>query len=90
MNDVPADTPLTKDAASQGDVRSPDADAGDPPAQVGPWIMGTLLALLSLVGLFMAAYARDDVFHIGGLLIFAFGVLFIFRLIGRYTGRPSH
>ena len=90
MNDVSANAPLDKDAAGQGDAANPGLDASDPPAAFGPWIMGTLFVLLSLVGLFMAAYAHDDMFHIGGLLIFAFGVLFIFRLIGRYTGQPIH
>ena len=90
MNDAPADAPLNKETVSQGDAQDTVLDAGDPPAEVGPWILGALFTLLSLVGLFMAAYAQDDVFHIGGMLIFAFGVLSIFRLIGRYTGRSAH
>jgi hypothetical protein len=54
---------------------------------VGPWILGALLALLSLVGLFMASSAEDDLFYGVGLAFFLFGVLFIFGLIHRYVGR---
>ena len=54
---------------------------------VGPWILGALLALLSLVGLFMASGAEDDLFYGVGLVFFLFGVLFIFGLIKKYVGR---
>ena len=54
---------------------------------VGPWILGTLLGLLSLVGLFMASGAKDGLFYGVGLAFFLFGVLFIFGLIHRYVGR---
>ncbi|HSA80163.1 MAG TPA: hypothetical protein VLE23_05030 [Geminicoccaceae bacterium] len=54
---------------------------------VGPWILGALLALLSLVGLFMASGAKDELFYGVGLAFFLFGVLFIFGLIKRYVGR---
>ena len=42
---------------------------------MGPWILGTVMGLLSLLGLFMASYATDGVFHGTGLAIFVFGVL---------------
>jgi hypothetical protein len=54
---------------------------------VGPWIVGALMALLSLFGLAMASRATDAAFYGVGLLFFLFGVLFIFGLIGRYVGR---
>jgi hypothetical protein len=54
---------------------------------VGPWILGALLALLSLFGLFMASGARDGIFYGVGLAFFLFGVLFIFGLIRAYVGR---
>jgi hypothetical protein len=54
---------------------------------VGPWILGALLALLSLLGLFMASGAKDELFYGVGLAFFLFGVLFIFGLIRKYVGR---
>ena len=52
---------------------------------MGPWIFGTVMGLLSLVGLFMASYATDAVFHGTGLGLFVFGVLVIGWLIRRGT-----
>ena len=54
---------------------------------VGPWILGALLALVSLVGLFMASGAKDGLFQGVGFTFFLFGVLFIFGLIRKYVGR---
>jgi hypothetical protein len=54
---------------------------------VGPWILGALMALLSLIGLIMANGATDAGFYAVGLLFFGFGVLFIFGLIHTYVGR---
>jgi hypothetical protein len=52
---------------------------------MGPWIFGTAMGLLALVGLFMASYATDVVFHGTGLALFLFGVLVIGWLIRRGT-----
>jgi hypothetical protein len=54
---------------------------------VGPWILGALMALLSLFGLVMASGATDAGFYGVGLLFFLFGVLFNFGLIARHVGR---
>lgn len=54
---------------------------------VGPWILGAVLGLLSLLGLVMASGAKDELFHGVGLAFFLFGVFFIFALIRRYVGR---
>ena len=54
---------------------------------VGPWILGGLMALLAMFGLGLASRAQDDVFYGTGLGLFAFGVLFIFFLIHRHVGR---
>jgi hypothetical protein len=54
---------------------------------IGPWILGGLMAFLSLFGLVMANDARDAGFYAVGLLFFVFGVLFIFGLIRAYVGR---
>ena len=52
---------------------------------VGPWILGGVMALLALLGL--ASRAEDDVLYGTGLGLFVFGVLFIFFLIHRNVGR---
>lgn len=54
----------------------------------GAWVLGGVMGLISLVGLFMASRAHDDMFYIVGLLLFLFGVLFNFGLIRRCTGLP--
>ena len=50
------------------------------------WILGGIMGLLSLVGLFMASHAHDTVFYGTGLALFVFGVLFIFFLIRKSVG----
>jgi hypothetical protein len=45
------------------------------------WIMGIFAGLLALVGLFMAAGARDSGIFIFGLGLFAAGVLFAWWMI---------
>jgi hypothetical protein len=55
---------------------------------VGPWVLGGIIALL---GLGLASRAEDDVLYGTGLGLFVFCVLFIFYLIHRYVGRsPGH
>jgi len=54
---------------------------------IGSWILGGVMALLSLFGLFLASAAKDDVIYGTGLAFFVFGVLFIFGLIHRHVGR---
>lgn len=53
----------------------------------GPWLLGGVMALLSLFGLVLASRADDTIFYGTGLALFMFGVLFIFGLIHRYVGR---
>ena len=53
----------------------------------GPWVLGTFMALLSLLGLVMASGAKDELFYSVGLIFFLFGLLFIFGLIRKYVGR---
>ncbi|MFZ5790564.1 MAG: hypothetical protein ACOY3L_07690 [Pseudomonadota bacterium] len=52
------------------------------------WIVGGLIAILGLVGLFLAAGAKDGGIYLFGLLLFLFAVLFDFGLIKRGTGGP--
>ena len=54
---------------------------------IGSWILGGVMALLSLCGLFLASAAQDRVFYGTGIALFVFGVLFIFGLIHRHVGR---
>jgi hypothetical protein len=54
---------------------------------VGPWILGTAMGLLGLLGLALASAAEDTVFYGTGLALFLFGVLFVFGLIHRRVGR---
>jgi hypothetical protein len=54
---------------------------------IGPWVLGGVMGLLSLVGLFLASAAKDDVIYGTGLVLFVFAVLFIFGLIHRHAGR---
>ena len=54
---------------------------------LGPWVLGGVMALLALFGLGLAGRAEDDVFYGTGLGLFVFCVLFIFYLIHRNVGR---
>ena len=54
---------------------------------LGPWVLGGVMALLALFGLGLASRAEDDVFYGTGLGLFVFCVLFIFYLIHRNVGR---
>jgi hypothetical protein len=54
---------------------------------VGPWILGGVMALVALLGLGLASGVADDVIYGTGLGLFVFGVLFIFFLIHRNVGR---
>jgi uncharacterized membrane protein (DUF4010 family) len=49
----------------------------------GPWIIGGIVALAGLLGLFLAAHAVDDGVYIFGLGLFAFAVLFVFSQMRR-------
>jgi hypothetical protein len=45
------------------------------------WIINGLVALAGILGLFLAANAVDPGFYAFGLLLFVFGVLFVFGSI---------
>lgn len=48
------------------------------------FVVGAVIGLLGLVGLFLAARAENaDGVHAAGLIVFAFAVLYIFLLIKR-------
>lgn len=56
---------------------------------MAPLIFGILMAVLSLLGLFVASRAHDQMVYVVGFLLFAFGVAFIFSLIAKHTGHPT-
>lgn len=54
------------------------------------WALGAAMGLVSLFGLIIASQATDEAFYWTGLTFFAFGIVFIFALIARCTGRSGH
>ncbi len=54
----------------------------------GPaWVLGAIMSLLVLLGLFVASQAADTVMYYVGLGLCLFGVLFNYGLIARHSGR---
>jgi len=49
----------------------------------GRWIFGGVFVLVAILGLALAAGAKDNVIYAVGLLVFLFSVLFIFGLVKR-------
>jgi hypothetical protein len=48
---------------------------------INDWILGSVTAVLSLVGLFVASRAEEEVAYYGGLVFFAFAVgLILFQV----------
>lgn len=47
------------------------------------WLVGAATVLLAVLGLFLASRAVDPAMTIFGFGLLVFGVLFIFKLIGR-------
>jgi hypothetical protein len=50
------------------------------------WIIGGVITVMGLLGLFLAARGLDDGAYLFGLGLFAFAVLFLFSLIARTVG----
>jgi hypothetical protein len=50
---------------------------------IGNWIVGAAMAVLALIGLIVSARAHDTTMYWVGLVVFAFGVLFIFHMVKR-------
>jgi hypothetical protein len=51
------------------------------------FMLGGVMGVLALLGLFVAAAAQHGAFYLTGLGLFAFCVLFIFAMIHRQVGR---
>jgi hypothetical protein len=54
---------------------------------MGSFVVGGVMGVLALLGLFVAAAAQDGTFYLTGLGLFVFCVLFIFVMIHRQVGR---
>lgn len=50
-------------------------------AGTGKWIVGGVVSLLGLIGLFLAANAKDDGIYLFGLIFALFAVLYVFGAI---------
>ena len=50
-------------------------------------IVGAMMSLFALLGLFLVARAADDEMYVFGLSLTAFGVIFVFGLVKRYWDR---
>ena len=48
---------------------------------LGNWVMGAVMAVMAVAGLFVAAKAGHGVAYYGGLLFFLFALAFVFLLI---------
>jgi hypothetical protein len=58
-------------------------------ATTANWIIGGAIAVMGLVGLFLAARGLDDGVYLFGLGLFAFAILFLFSLIARTVGNHA-
>lgn len=55
--------------------------------EMGGWIVGVVMAVLAVLGLFLASGARDVTMEWFGLLMTLFGVGYCYALIVKSTGR---
>lgn len=51
------------------------------------FLAGVVLAVTTVIGLFISANARDAGFSFFGYLLFVFGVLMLFRYVALLTGK---
>ncbi len=59
-------------------------------ANVGKWIVGGILSLLGVIGLFLAANAKDNGIYLFGFAIAAFAIFYVFAAIKEsYDRKPS-
>jgi len=59
-------------------------------AGTGKWIVGGIVSLLGVVGLFLAANARDDGIYLFGLAVAAFAVFYVFTAIKNAFDSAAH
>jgi uncharacterized membrane protein YjjP (DUF1212 family) len=59
-------------------------------AKTGKWIVGGIVSLLGVIGLFLAANAKDNGIYLFGFAIAAFAIVYIFAAIKQsYDRRPA-
>lgn len=61
----------------------------DAQSTLASWVIGIMVGLVGLMGLFMASRATDAIFYWVGLLFFVFAVLFCYGLIGQVGGKSG-
>jgi predicted exporter len=54
---------------------------------MGGWIVGVVMALVAILGLFLASGAQDGTMEWVGMLLAIFGVGYCYALIVNNTGR---
>lgn len=50
---------------------------------IDSWVMGIIVSVFGLIGLFMAAYSSDGFFGAVGWMITIFSIIFVFSEINR-------
>lgn len=58
--------------------------------QGSDWLVGIMMAFFGLLGLWMAAGARDDEIYVFGWSLTAFAVVFIGGLVRRHLDKHDH
>lgn len=59
-------------------------------AGTGKWIVGGIVSLLGLAGLFLAANAKDNGIYLFGLAVAAFAVFYVFAAIKNAFDSAEH
>ena len=59
-------------------------------AGTGKWIVGGIVSLLGLIGLFLAAGAKDDGIYLFGLALAVFAVFYVFAAIKAAFDSAEH
>ena len=59
-------------------------------ANTGKWIVGGVVSLLGVIGLFLAANAKDNGIYLFGFAIAAFAIFYVFAAIKQsYDRKPT-
>jgi hypothetical protein len=58
-------------------------------SEPGDYVVGVMMAILGLIGLFLAAGAADSEMYVFGLSLAGFAGLFIFGLVKRFYDRQD-
>ena len=59
-------------------------------ANTGKWVVGGVVSLLGVIGLFLAANAKDNGIYLFGFAIAAFAIFYVFAAIKQsYDRKPT-